>query len=280
MSTDEEFEPAILGRQFRAERFPGTEPPLPKAILEVAQTCSDTLSLNPLVFAGIADRPIDLNEETIAALLEERETAYKNNDFSKTFYLSSGSHSSAFTLWLAAGCRPQQTEQVQFVAPERFPLEVLLAAIEQICSKFGAFYGYVWDSLTDQLHGRNMRWYERALLKRPPEEYQFVLKPLPIEGVPDTLPPLLFGYEFDYTCVPDGIWWINFWSSKYVETVGLERIRTADWFRIIEQPDGGLVLVLTEEPTDIRIPEHKEKLGAIVEHLRLRELQESHRIKT
>ena len=35
---EEEFEPAILGREFRAQRIKGNDPNLPQALLEVAQS--------------------------------------------------------------------------------------------------------------------------------------------------------------------------------------------------------------------------------------------------
>ncbi|HBS68849.1 MAG TPA: hypothetical protein DEA79_06695, partial [Cyanobacteria bacterium UBA11153] len=92
----------------------------------------------------------------------------------------------------------------------------------------------------------------------------------------DPLPPLLLRDEFDYRRVPDGVWWINFWDKIQVETIGLQRILTANWAQIIEQPKGALVLVATDEPTDVNNPEHLLRLGEIVSHLHLGELQEYH----
>ena len=211
-------------------------------------------------------------------LLEKLEHLWRNETYG-AFCLSDHPDKSSLTLWLGVDPHLRPIEQIFFGAPEKFLLNILLKAIEQVCSKFGAFYGYVWDSLIDGLHGRSIREYELNLSTLPPEEKQFVPRPLPIQGVPDTLPPLLLRSEFDYTRVPDGVWWINFWSPQYIKTVGLDRIRTAGWHRVIECPNECFLLVATQEPTDVRTAVHREKLEQIVKHLGLRDLQEYYKTK-
>lgn len=270
---EEEFEPAILGRQFKAQRIIGSDPNLPQALLEVALSLSGELSLPPLCFSGVPPHLIDLDASSIALLLEQREQLRRNETYG-AFCLSDHPNESSLTPWLGVDPHSRPIEEVFFGAPEKFSLDILLKAIEQVCLKFGAFYGYVWDSLIAPLHGRSIRGYELSLSTLSPEERQFVPRPLPIQGVPDTLPPLLLCSEFDYTRVPDGVWWINFWSSQYVETVGLDRVLTAGWYRVIECPNGCLLLVATQEPTDVRTAVHRKKLEQIVKHLGLRDLQE------
>jgi hypothetical protein len=167
--------------------------------------------------------------------------------------------------------------KTSFFDPERFPLDSLLPAMGKLCMVFQSSHCYTADTLLRKVHGRALRSHELGIASLPPSDRHNV--PIPsMEGLIDDLPELLVRYEFDSTCVPDGVWWINVWSTKQVETVGLDRILTGDWFRMIEQPNGGLMLVLTEAATDVRLPEHREKLATMVEHLRLRELQERYRL--
>lgn len=275
---EEEFEPAILGRQFKAQRMIGSAPPLPQALLEVAQSLSRELSLPPLCFSGVPPHLIDLNTSSIAFLLEKLERLRIDETY-RAFCLSDHPYESSLTLWLGVDPHSRPIEEISFGTPEKFLPNILFKAIEQVCLKFGAFYGYVWDSLIDGLHGRSIRGYELSLSTLPPEERQFVPRPLSIQGVPDTLPPLLLYSEFDYTRVPNGVWWINFWSPQHIETVGIDRILTAGWYRVIECPNGCLLLIATQKPTDVRTAVHRKKLKQIVEHLGLRSLQEYYKIK-
>ncbi|HCA97930.1 MAG TPA: hypothetical protein DEP38_25990, partial [Cyanobacteria bacterium UBA9226] len=148
--------------------------------------------------------------------------------------------------------------------------------VAQICQEFGAFQGCVWDPKLAGLHGRLKRIEESILDKSQYQEESLTDLSPPIEDSRDPLPPLLLRDEFDYRRVPDGVWWINFWDKIQVETIGLQRILTANWAQIIEQPKGALVLVATDEPTDVNNPEHLLRLGEIVSHLHLGELQEYH----
>lgn len=282
-SVFQEYEPVVVGRQFRLQRQIGVSPSLPKALSDITRILSHELSIAPLRFAGLPERPINLDENSLAEWLVEFHEMFRRAELSQTFCLTDRRRDPAITLWLTADFNKypieRNIEQIHFAQPEKFPLEALISAIGQMHIAFGSFYGYTWDSLLALLHGRNMRSYEIALSKLPPDEQHCLSKPLPFEGVTDNLPPLLLRWEFDDFFVPEGVWWINVWSKTQVDTVGLERIQTANWSRIVEQPDGSLLLVATEEPTDMRNPAHMRKVGEIVEHLSLRERQEQFRLK-
>lgn len=272
---DQTYNPNTLRRKFVAEWRIDAFPSLSQALLEVTQIISHELSVPPLKFVGHPPRLIDLDEPSLAKWLSDFKP-FLRAELSKAFCLSEHPRNPTLTLWLGPG-NSLQIENLSFVDPEQFPLNSLLVTMGEVCTLLRAFYGYTSDTLLSKVHGRRMRAHEIGVSRLPPSERHHVPTPS-MEGIIDDLPPLLVRSEFDYTCVPDGVWWINFWSAKQVETIGLGRIRSADWFQVIEQSGGTLVLVATEEPTDVRLPEHREKLGRIVEHLRLKELQERYRI--
>jgi len=276
-NTEEKFQPAIVGRRFVAQRLVGTNPSLPLAFLKVAQSISSELSVPSLCFASARSSPIDLSEASISAWLAEIELHHRDEIFTPRC-LSDHLRKPTIQLFLGDESTPIPIDEISFRQPEQFPLQALLRTMRQVCLEFGAFYGYVSDSLLSELHERGIRGYELALAKVRPEDPRFYLKPLPFEGIIDTLPPLLLRWEFDFTQVPDGVWWINFWSAQQVEIVSRESIESVDWFQVVECQNGSMILVLTGEPTDLRNSEHLEKLSQVVERLELRKLQEQYRI--
>lgn len=264
----------MLGREFVVEWQVDVLPSLPQILLEITQIISCELSVPPLKFVGYPPSLIDLDEPSLSQWVSDFESFLKAQ-LSKAFCLSDHPRNPTLVLWLSPG-NNLQTAKISFAEPERFPLNSLLVVMGEVCAAFRSSYAYTSDTLLGRAHGRRMRAYEIGISGLPLNERHYVPKPSMV-GIIDDLPQLLVRSEFDHTCVPDGVWWINFWSQKHVETIGLERIHTADWFQVIEQPKGGLVLVATEEPTNVRLPEHREKLAKIVEHLHLRELQEHYR---
>jgi hypothetical protein len=273
------YDPTICRRDLIFERQLGVFPPLPKALLQVTHIISRELSLPTLSFAGIPARRVTLDEAFLTEWLKNFHEPYNEVENTEAFYLKDRRNRPNLALWLR--CNPfgqRPCEEIEIIQPERFPLAPLLAASSQIYLEFGARYGYVRDSLLSGLHGREVRAYEIALSQRRPEEHQYLIQPEPIEGVSDDLPPLLLAWEFDTSYVPEGVWWINIWSKVQVDTMGLDRIQSANWFHCEELPGGSVLAVATEAPLDMRNSAHRERLGEIVQHLSLGEIQEQFRI--
>lgn len=258
----------MLANHFISKRVKGSEPPLPSALLKVAQVLADWHSTPPLCYAGFPARRIEFSELGIADYMAWLE--YVNAaGISKSLFLSSHDWKPELTLF-ALYNRFSPTEELSFALPSQqketlLKLNRFLEVVAQVCLSFGADSGYTENQLLKE------RWFGKTSI----EENQ-----LPNESMIEPLPKLLRVHQFDSRLVPEGIWWVNFWNSVVVEAVGRERIQTAPWEVLVELPGGGVVVATTEEPTDVRNPTHVAKLAQIVKHLRLRELQEHHRSKS
>jgi hypothetical protein len=245
----------------------------------------------PFCYAGDPPHLIELTESAIAGYLAEVRQAWEQG-IAEVFCLANyadfqlASHVDTLQLTLFFDVEPTplgDVEYVWFSLPETsaelkqfgeiLQLDQLVDLIASVCLGFGAYHGHIEDDQLLLLY-RAVRAANQIRAAVPPELRQFVPEPLMPETVAGTLPQLMIPQEFDRRFVPDAIWWINFWDLIQVETVGQDRIATSNWARLIEQPGEALILVSTDEPTDVANAAHIGKLRKIVEHLNLRELQE------
>jgi hypothetical protein len=278
-----EFKPVLEGRAFIARRLTRPDPSREQAVWFALNVLARELSMTP---RSAIDpwMPVELSEAGIAKWLArcDKSNERRESRLSQSYELTNDSpYGKVFFLWRkrpSGKGRPKFTEELECTIPHEITLEPLLSIFSQISVHFHADYSYVYNMVLRNLHGRAVRAYEQALAKSPPAEHHRILRPLPYEGVTDNLPLLLLSNEFDCLRVPDGILWVNYWSPLQVETVGIERIRTADWASLIEHENGGVTVAVTEAAFDVTNAAHMAKLGEIVEHLRLRELQEQYRI--
>lgn len=74
--------------------------------------------------------------------------------------------------------------------------------------------------------------------------------------------------------VPSGIWWVNYWDSTQMQTLGIEKVLSAPWAKIQEVEDGAFLLSISEEWPHALDKEYPQRRLEIARHLNLRELYE------
>jgi hypothetical protein len=182
---------------------------------------------------------------------------------------------SVFSVSFSSSSRsPELGEGISFHFLRNTPLEKISVVFSQACVLFNAESGYSFNFLLNNLHDRGWRAYERALSQYPPEEHDRFFPPEFPSGVQDSLPALLLVDEFDNREVPTGVEWLNHWSSRQVENLGRDRVLSAGWEQIIPHENGALTLVTTREPTSVLNSDHLQKIGVIVNHLDLCQVQQ------
>jgi hypothetical protein len=276
--TTQAFQPVFEERTFIAERLARAEPSREQVMFNVANILCRELSVT-LQYDWETEQKVELTKAGVSKWLANLDELSESDPDCVYGLLDHPSTTKVIFYWRQVPSRHPQREELHCRISHDISLEPLLKIFSEVSPYFQADYSYMYNLTLRNLHGRAMRAYEEALARRPPEEHHSILKPDPYNGVTDNLPPLLFGDEFDRLRVPDGVWWINYWSPLQVETVGIDRIRTANWARLIELPNGGMTLAATEDAFDVTNPAHMARLGEIVEHLQLRQLQEHYRIQ-
>jgi hypothetical protein len=166
--------------------------------------------------------------------------------------------------------------QVRCALPEPVTAAALAALVRDAAEQFGSTQAYVEDDVL-LLRYFSRRATERARAATPPEFRAHI--PDPPDFGDDVDLDLLVVHDYDRLRVPAGVFWVNSWSAALIATLGQARVRAAGWARILESASGALVLVATDEPLDPQRPPHLERLRAILDHLRLREAQESVRYR-
>lgn len=231
---------------FVAKRLKGSGLSLPQVLPNLAQLLSKWKSTPPLCYAGWPPIQIELTESGIANYMEWLKQI---NDIGipKTFSLSSHDYKPQLSLTIGIG-KFTNIESLKFPiysdsANKTLQLDRFIDLITQLCLNFSAYHGYIFD----------YRVYTLLYL-------QTILHPS----------------KYDGCFVPYGVWWINFWDSVQVKIVGIEKIRSAPWERLVELSNGSMVLVATESPIDAENNSHLARLDEICQHLHLRELQEQY----
>ena len=271
----ENLRPVHEGRSFISERLFKTGISREQSLLKAANIVERNFLVS-LQYDWETGQPVKLTEIGLKNWFTNLDNLGNSGASCLCGLLDHPSDPTVILQWRQSPSRRPKKERIECTIPHNITLDSLLTLFSQFNPDFQALHSYVYHFVLLQLHGRAMRKYKQALAKRRPEEHQYICIPQPFEGVSDTLPPLLLAYEFDCLRVPEGIWWVNYWSPLQVETVGIERIRAAEWERLIELPNGGVTVAVTADPLDVTNSDHMNKLGKIVKQLNLRELQEQH----
>ncbi|HWO21516.1 MAG TPA: hypothetical protein VNO30_22260 [Kofleriaceae bacterium] len=128
-------------------------------------------------------------------------------------------------------------------------------------------------------HGRRqIERTEQNLATLPPKIRAGIPKQTfePVPHIVPGLPDLLEAIDFEETLVPDGVYWLNWWNAKMIDTLGRERVEGAGWAQIARHADGSMTLAATEAPPDLTSADDVGQLVRILEALDLRAQQERH----
>jgi hypothetical protein len=268
-------------QRFIAERTINAEPALPEALVAIVGALAAWRPDVPLCYCGDPMRPMAMNVITLADSVAEVEAARAHGE-RRVWYLANDPTSPELALFLDLEHGPSgRLERIWFSLPPAahpsLALERLIPLAADLCAGFGAWHGRVEDELLLLLY-RAKQVTQRVKASVPPHLREYVPDlPLP-GGDQGPLPELLLPTEFDRRQVPDAVWWINYWDSVQVATLGLDRLRRAAFERLLELPNGGVVAGVSELPIDANDPIQLERLRGIIERLELRRLQESCRI--
>jgi hypothetical protein len=268
-----------------AERLAGAGPPRERALAELLGRIPALLSSRALVYSmgGEGDEPrrIAATEDDVTRALAEMDRGRRegvatpfiiaDDPAQPNLVLSFGSETVAGVEKVDLALPPAREEQPA-------GLEAMMELISTLGTAFGAHTAFFEDpALAHVYFARRVADFSRR--SSPPELRDRVPEPKPLPGVAGSLPELLVVHEFDRRRVPRGVFWINYWSRIQVETLGRERVESAEWERVVREPEGALTLAATETPPDPKRAEDLERLRAIVEHLDLRAAQERYRIR-
>jgi hypothetical protein len=76
--------------------------------------------------------------------------------------------------------------------------------------------------------------------------------------------------------VPAGIWWVNYWDSTQMQTLGVDRVLSAPWAKVQEVEDGAFILAISEEWPHVLDEDYPKRRLEIARHLHLKELYDQY----
>jgi hypothetical protein len=269
-----DYMPAIAGRKFIARRCMTDGILEAKTILSILKVISDGFGIAPLSFVGNPPKQMKLDMDSIQILMDTERYHNAKNIQKPLVFTEQPGHGKIQLIISISPRLGWPIEELEIPLPENLDLEQFISVVQTICPIYGAFHGYVYDNLLDSLHGREWRAHRISEKKTYLHPNSIPLPPLPIEGVIDTLPELLLDREFDIKQVPNGVWWVNYWTNRQVQNIGLTKIKDADFFKLIEMNNGEILSVLTHELTSVTNQEHMTRISRIIEKLELRKSQE------
>jgi hypothetical protein len=191
------------------------------------------------------------------------------------------------TMVQVARTAPQRRESFELSLPgprehQLLELDGMMSLIHTCAATLEAHVAYTLHlALHVSYHGRRaIERTERNLAHLPPRIRASIPKQTfePVPGIAPGLPDLLEALDFDETLVPDGVYWLNWWNARMIDTLGRERVETAGWTRIAHHDDGSMTLAATEAPPDLTSPEDVGRLVRILDALELRAQQERHAV--
>jgi hypothetical protein len=258
---------------------------LPRAAIELATRIPAIFSAPPLSWdvglltEGGAAEPVALDEATISARLD------RLRRHAIPFVLADRSADWAFLL----AVQESPVEGVQYadlslsaaVEPQLAATREAMALVTTMGVALGGHVAYLEDAqLLNLYSGR--RANARTLAALPPEVRR-QLSPealADLEGVPvgagsaGPLPELLLPGELQRDRVPSGVYWLNWWSARLVETLDREVVRRAGWERVVEHADGSMTLAVTDHQVDVNERDDVERLANIIAALDLPAVQQ------
>jgi hypothetical protein len=92
----------------------------------------------------------------------------------------------------------------------------------------------------------------------------------------DYFPGLLRSDRVISRSVPAGIWWINYWDSTQMQTLGVDRVLSAPWAKVQEVEDGAFILAISEEWPHVLDEDYPKRRLEIARHLHLKELYDQY----
>ena len=191
------------------------------------------------------------------------------------------------TMVQVARTSPQRRESFELSLPgprerQLLDLDGMMALIHTCAATLEAHVAYTLHlALHVTYHGRRaIERTERNLASLPAKVRASIPKQTfePVPGLAPGLPDLLEALDFDETIVPDGVYWLNWWNAKMIDTLGRERVEAAGWTRIARHADGSMTLAATEAPPDLTSPDDVGRLVRILDALELRARQEQHAV--
>jgi hypothetical protein len=166
-----------------------------------------------------------------------------------TYHASENKFQVTYDVNLKEMYQPTQNElRISYDCLNEQPLQAIESSevLWKVCRAFGAFTGGF---------GGDPPCERRNILSEE-EEY---------------FPGLLRSVSAISRFVPAGIWWINYWDSTQVETLGRKKVMTAPWAKVQEVEDGALLLTISEEWPHVLDKEYPQRRLEIARHLQLRE---------
>lgn len=274
-----------MTEEFVARRVTYNDRDLLRVIIETAKILADWLSTSPCCYAGFPGRFVDFEESSIAQYLEQTRSSDLFDEF-RLFSLSDHpTKPRIFLFYLETEINDNLVQGIYFPLlwsvhnKNLLKIDLFSKVSLEICKIFDADFGWVRDYKISRLFQRSIREYNYNISRSSIKEQNYVISPsLPLGIEQDPLPELLFSSEFDQLKVPDGIQWVNYWSSPVVDRIGREKVQRAPWSRQYELENRAMFLVPTEEMLNVKNGEHLRILDEIVEKIELRKIQDQYRL--
>jgi hypothetical protein len=239
----------------------------------VAKALANWHPNSPLCRTVSPSRDIEISERGIEDFMNWLEQL-RQMVLSKGFHLTSKDQEVQLVAnygdWLSEELMPYESIQVSLPSisnQEIFRLEPTLEMVAEVCTCFNAFNGYLGEDIFWSLSARNYWRKKRDVLSEKEVAKELTI----IEKLALDIPGLLSFSRIGSHLIPNGIWWINYWNNSQIRAVGEDLVITAPWAKLEYVGEGGVILVTTNEPTDIRNPEHRAKIAQIVKHIHLQE---------
>jgi len=123
---------------------------------------------------------------------------------------------------------------------------------------------------------------EKSMQSLPPSEHKYIPVPEIVEitapALVERLSHVRHPTTFDLTLIPPAVFWINYWSAKQVQAIGVDRVRQAGWSFLMELAGGGLLLASQREEFDALNREHLETLAKLADRLDLYSVQMTRKV--
>lgn len=191
------------------------------------------------------------------------------------------------TMVQIARTAPQRRETLEMSLPgprerQLLDLDGMMALVHACATTLEAHVAYTLHLALDvTYHGRRaIERAEQQLAGLPPKVRASIPRQTfePVPGVAPGLPDLLQASDLDETLVPDGVYWLNWWSAPMIDALGRARVEAAGWARTTQHADGSMTLAATLAPPDLTSPDDVGRIVRILGAIELRARQEQHAV--